>query len=35
MQQVWDEAFTNLSQVIKFDGIWLDVRRATRLLLVR
>ncbi|ORY27649.1 alpha-glucosidase precursor [Naematelia encephala] len=25
MQQLWNEAFTNLSQVVDFDGIWLDM----------
>ncbi|WWC87629.1 uncharacterized protein L201_002519 [Kwoniella dendrophila CBS 6074] len=25
MQQVWTEAFYNLSQVVDFDGIWLDM----------
>ncbi|WRT65354.1 uncharacterized protein IL334_002297 [Kwoniella shivajii] len=25
MQQVWTEAFRNLSQVVDFDGIWLDM----------
>lgn len=25
MQEVWTEAFYNLSQIVDFDGIWLDV----------
>ena len=29
MKQVWFEAFQNLSQVVDFDGIWLDINEPT------